>query len=85
MMGGGLLWAYDVGGLEDFRRRVAGRRGVDGKWKGRGERGEGEEEDELGEWVASLTGRKMGEKKGEEEERRWSARGQEEDEASRGG
>ena len=85
MMGGGFLWAYDVGGLEDFRRRVGGRRGVDGKWKGRGERVEDEEEDEFGEWVASLTGRKMEEKKKDEEERRWSAREAKADEGGRGG
>ena len=83
MMGGGLLWAYDVGGLEDFRRRFRRRRGVDGKWEDREGRVEGGEEDEFGEWVASLTGRKT-EKKEEGEERRWSARGPKEDEASRG-
>ncbi len=73
MMGGGLLWAFDVGGVEDLRRRVGGR---GGKWrgKGKGERREDEEEEEEFErWVASLAGRKMGEGK-EKEERRWSAR-----------
>lgn len=79
MMGGGLLWAFDVGGVEDLRRRG-------GKWRGKGtgkrredEEEEGEEE-ELERWVASLAGRAMGEGK-EKEERRWSAR--ETDEATR--
>lgn len=79
MMGGGLLWAFDVGSLEDFRRRVGSRRGVDGKWRRAGQ-GEGVEEEEFEKWVGSLTGRKMGEEK---QERRRSAREHEEEEPTR--
>lgn len=75
MMGGGLLWAFDVGSVEDISRRLGGRRGADGKWRGRGHREDEEEEEEevFEKWVASLMGGRMGEEK--EEERRWSARG----------
>ncbi|KAF6222818.1 hypothetical protein HO133_000868 [Letharia lupina] len=75
MAGGGLLWAFDIGSVEDIGRRVGGGRGGGGKWRGRGERGEDEEEFEK--WVASLTGRQTA------EERRWSARGPEEEERAR--
>lgn len=78
MMGGGLLWAFDIGSLEEFRRRAGSRRVVDGKWGGRGEKDEHEEEFEK--WIASLTGRKAGEGT---EERRWSARGPNEEERAR--
>lgn len=70
MMGGGLLWAFDIGSLEQFRRRVRDRRGVDGKW--REQSGVEEDDEEFEKWVASLTGRKVEEGK---EERKWSARG----------
>ena len=70
MMGGGLLWAFDIRSVEEFKGRVRARRGVDGKWSQLGKRDEDEEE-EFEKWVASLTGRKKGVGK---EERRWSAR-----------
>lgn len=70
MMGGGLLWAFDIGTVEEFRRRVGSGKRVDGKWTGR-EKRDKDNEDEFEKWVASLTGRKKGEEK---EERRWSAR-----------
>ena len=79
MMGGGLLWAFDIGNLEDLKRRVGSGRGVDGKWRAKGER-ERDEEDEFEKWVASLTGRKMEEEK---DERRWSAREPNEEERAR--
>lgn len=73
MMGGGLLWAFDIGSVEELRGRVGGGRGLDGKWREGGKRDEGEEE-EFEKWVASLTGRKKGEESGERGNRRWSAR-----------
>lgn len=81
MMGGGLLWAFDIGSLEEFRRRVGSRRGVDGKWRERGERGTEEDEVEFEKWIASLTGRKTGEEK--KAERRWDARESEKEERAR--
>ena len=80
MMGGGLLWAFDVGSVEEFRGRVGGRRGVDGGWRGEGKGVEGEET-EFEKWVALVTGREMGEKK---EGRRGSAREFNEEERARG-
>lgn len=78
MMGGGLLWAFDIGNLEEFRRSVGSRRVVGGEWKGREEKDQDEEAFEK--WIASLTGRKAG---GGTEERRWSARGPDEEERAR--
>lgn len=71
-----MLWAFDIGSVEELRRRVGGgRRGVDGKGRGRGsgERdGDGDEEVEFERWVAGLT---RGRKGNDMEERRRSARG----------
>lgn len=67
MVGGGLLWAFDVGGMEDFKGRVGRRRGVGD----RGERGK-EDEEEFEKLVASLTGGRRKEGKGGR--RRWSAK-----------
>lgn len=79
MVGAGLLWAFDVGGLEDLRRRV-GRRGRRGRGReGRGDGDEGEVEVEFERWVASFTGG-GGER---EDKRRWSAREPEEGERTR--
>ncbi len=81
MMGGGLLWAFDIGSVEEFERRIGGRRrGVDGKWRERGERG-GDEEVEFERWVAGMTGRKRGD---DGEERRTSAREAKKEEGKRG-
>ena len=77
MTGGGLLWAFDIGSVEEFRKRVGSGKGVDGKWRRREKRDE-DEEDEFEKWVASLTGRKKGEEK---EERRRSAREPNEEQA----
>lgn len=63
------MWAFDIGSVEELRRRAGGGRGADGKWREGGRRDEDEEEFEK--WVASLTGRR---KEGEKEEGRWSAR-----------
>lgn len=53
MMGGGLLWALDISGLEDMRRMVRGRLGVDGV-----ARSERDVEEELEEWLAGVLKRK---------------------------
>lgn len=71
MVGGGLLWGFDVGGLEDLRRRVGAR--------GRGSGGKDGDEDvevEFERWVASFTGGGSGGGGGGEREdkRKWSAR-----------
>ena len=68
MVGGGLLWAFEIEGMEDLRGRVGRGREREREREG-GEGGEDEVELEVEEWVASLTG------KGGGEERRWSARG----------
>ena len=64
MVGGGLLWAFDISGLEDMRRKVRGGLGVDGN--GRSER---EVEEEFEEWIAGVLKRK------EEKERRMGYEG----------
>lgn len=71
MVGGGLLWAFDVGSLEELRGRVGKRRRW-GTGNEEGREGGGKEEVEFERWVASFTGRQVGDRK--EEERRWSAR-----------
>lgn len=82
MMGGGLLWAFDVGGVEELKRRVEGRRrGVDGRWKGRGK--DDDEEGEFEKWVASLTGRGEREEEKGGRRRRWSAQEANEEEEGR--
>ncbi|KAL9130030.1 MAG: hypothetical protein Q9217_001675 [Psora testacea] len=53
MVGGGLIWAFDISSIEDMRRKVRGGLGVDGS--GRSER---DVEEEFEEWVASVLKRK---------------------------
>ena len=53
MVTGGLLWAFDISSLEDMRRKVRGRLGVDGSG-----RTEGDVEEEFEEWVAGVLKRK---------------------------
>ena len=53
MFGGGLLWAFDISGLEDMRRKVRGGLGVDGSG-----RSESEAEEEFEEWIAGVLKRK---------------------------
>ena len=53
MMGGGLLWSFDIGSIEDLRRKVRGGLGVDGS-----ERSEQNVEEEFEEWIASVLQRK---------------------------
>lgn len=82
MVGAGLLWAFDVGGLEDLKRRVGrGRSRGRGRGEGGGD-GDGDEDEvevEFARWVASFTGR--GGTGGEgEDKRRWSAREPEKEE-----
>lgn len=48
MMGGGLLWSFDVSSVEEMRRRV---RGVGGEGKVE------VEDEEFREWVADVLGR----------------------------
>ncbi|MCJ1452724.1 hypothetical protein MMC28_003067 [Mycoblastus sanguinarius] len=68
MMGGGLLWAFDVSSIEDMRRKVKGGLGVDG-----GGTDGRDEEEALEELVASILARKEG------KEKRRKRRGGEED------
>ncbi|MCJ1290575.1 hypothetical protein MMC34_002115 [Xylographa carneopallida] len=70
MAAGGTLWAFDIAGVEELRRKVRGGLGVDGS--GRGER---EVEEEWEEWLAGVVERrrrrgegKAGEVEGGEEE-----------------
>ena len=53
MMTGGLLWAFDIGSIEDLRRKIRGGLGVDGT--GRNARAV---EEEFEEWMASTLERK---------------------------
>ncbi|KAL9103122.1 MAG: hypothetical protein Q9163_001801 [Psora crenata] len=53
MMGGGLLWALDISSIEDMRRKVRGRLGVDGI-----ARSERDVEEEFEEWIAGVLKRK---------------------------
>ena len=53
MMTGGLLWSLDISGLDDMRRMVRGRLGVDGI-----ARSEQDVEEELEEWLAGVLTRK---------------------------
>ena len=53
MATGGALYAFDISGMEDFRRKVRGGLGIDGS--GRGER---EAEEEMEEWLATVLRRK---------------------------
>lgn len=83
MVGGGLLWGFDVGGMEDLRGRVGRRRGERERGEGDGE-GERREEEEFERWVGGMVGREGG-----GEKRRWSARedddrGEEEAQATNG-
>ena len=60
MTTGGLMWAFDVGGIDDMRRKIRGGLGIDGS--GRSEK---EVEEEFEEWLATVLERK----KQKEEER----------------
>lgn len=53
LVSGGVLWYFDVQGLEDLRRRIRGGLGVDGT--GRSER---EAEEEVEEWIVGVLARK---------------------------
>lgn len=73
MVGGGLLWAFDISSLDDLRRKVKGGVGVDGS--GRSER---EAEEEMEEWLATVLARreeKVRRRGGEEEVGRVNERG----------
>ncbi|KAI9863036.1 MAG: hypothetical protein M1824_000724 [Vezdaea acicularis] len=50
---GGVLWAADISGMEELRRKVRGGLGVDGSG-----RGEGDVEEEFEEWLATVLQRK---------------------------
>lgn len=68
MVTGGLLWAFDISGMDDLRRKIRGGLGVDGS--GRSEK---DAEEEMEEWLATVLARKDEKKRrrreGEEEER----------------
>lgn len=66
MLGGGLLWGFDIWGLEDMRRRLRGGLGFDGS--GRSEK---DAEEEFEEWLATVLARK---------EKKTEARGKKEEE-----
>jgi len=53
MMGGGLLWAFDITGLDEMRRRLRSGKhmGGDGKWE------KDTEEEELEQWLAGILGK----------------------------
>ncbi|KAI9829404.1 MAG: hypothetical protein M1819_006341 [Sarea resinae] len=73
MMGvGGLCWKFDIGSLEDLKRRVRGGLGVDGSGKS-----EQEAEEEIEEWLVSVLARKddKEKKRGEGEQVRTNERG----------
>ncbi|KAI9675081.1 MAG: hypothetical protein M1817_001488 [Caeruleum heppii] len=53
MVTGGLLWAFDISGMADLRRKVRGAIGT-----GVGERSEQDAEEEMEEWLATVLARK---------------------------
>jgi len=53
MMTGGLLWAFDISGMDDLRRKIRGGLGVDGSG-----RTEQDAEEEMEEWLATVLARK---------------------------
>lgn len=53
MTTGGLLWAFDIGSMDDMRRKIRGGLGVDGTG-----RTEQEAEEEMEEWLATVLTRK---------------------------
>ena len=55
MMGGGLLWAFDISSLNDMRRRIKGGKSRDASKKTETDM---EEEKQLEEWVASMLSKK---------------------------
>ena len=60
MITGGLLWAFDISGLEELRRKLRGGLGVDGSGPG-----ELDVEEEFEAWLATVLERKK-----EKEEKR---------------
>lgn len=52
MLSGGMLWAFDIGGLEDMRKKVRTNMGLDP------DRTDKEEEEEIEEWFATVLARK---------------------------
>ncbi|MCJ1396639.1 hypothetical protein MMC18_009531 [Xylographa bjoerkii] len=68
---GGTLWAFDIAGVEDLRRKVRGAVGVDG------DGGERAMEEEWEEWVAGVVERRRGkvERMGKRED--WDGDGEE--------
>lgn len=74
---GGALWYYDIGSMEEARRKLRGGLGVDGSG-----RSEEEAEEDFEEWLATVLSRKEAkerrrEHEGEREERRMNERGKE--------
>jgi hypothetical protein len=74
---GGALWYFDIGSMEDARRKLRGGLGVDGSG-----RTEGEAEEDFEEWLATVLNRKEAKERrreyeGEKEERRRNERGRE--------
>ncbi len=72
---GGALWYFDIGSMEEARRKVRGGLGVDGSG-----RSEGEAEEDFEEWLATVLSRKEAKERkrefeGEKEERRMNERG----------
>jgi hypothetical protein len=57
MVGGGLLYAFDISSLDDMRRTVRSRIGVAGN-RTDGIKTDQEYEEEIEEWFASVLGRK---------------------------
>ena len=70
MMGGGLLWAFDISSMDDMRRKVRGGLGVDGSG-----RSESNVEEEFEEWLATVLQRKE-----DKQRKRAGAEGEERDE-----
>lgn len=74
---GGALWYFDIGSMEDARRKLRGGLGVDGSG-----RSEGEAEEDFEEWLATVLSRKEAKERkreyeGEKEARRVNERGRE--------
>jgi hypothetical protein len=74
---GGALWYFDIGSMEEARRKLRGGLGVDGSG-----RSEGEAEEEFEEWLATVLSRREAKERkreyeGEKEERRKNERGRE--------
>lgn len=53
MLGGGLLWAFDISTVDELRRKIRGGLGVDGSGPG-----EKEAEEDFEEWLAKTLERR---------------------------